>query len=107
MLSIKNIAGLEKLGCIEHHKSDSSGFGVKRSTYRIKNSDFFIKIEYWKDDNFCSYDVNCVEFISIDSFKYPNDMHKYGSWSIQDIIKLLPEPAQVEILMNLDLFIST
>ena len=107
MLSIKNIAGLEKLSCIEHYKSDSSGFGIKRSIYRVKNSDFFIKIEYWKGDNFYSYDANCVEFIGIDSLKYPNDMHKYSSWSAQDIIKLLPESAQIEILMNLDLFIST
>ena len=107
MINIKNIVKLESLECIERYKSESSGLGVKKSIYRIKNSDYFIKIEYWKGEDFYSYDTDYIKFIDIDSLKYPNDMHKYSSWSIQDCIKLLPEDAQVEILMNLDLFMST
>ena len=107
MFSIKNIVKLERLECIEHYRSESSGLGIKKSIYRIKNSDYFIKVEYWRGDNFYSYDTDCIKFIGIDSLNYPNDMHKYSSWSIQDCIKLLPEDAQIEILMNLDLFMST
>jgi len=107
LINIKNITKLEGLECIEHYKSESSGLGIKKSIYRIKNSDYFINIEYWKGDNFYSYDTDYIKFIGIDSLKYPNDMHKYDSLPIQDCIKLLPENAQIEILMNLDLFMST
>jgi len=103
---IKNIVRLEGLSCIELHEASSSSFGIKKNIYRIKETDYFIKVEYWKGDNFYSYDTDYIEFISIDNLKYPNDMHKYRKISMQNCLKLLPEKAQEEVLMNLDLFVS-
>ena len=104
MSYIKNIVRLERLSCIELYSTSPAGLGVKRNLYRIKDSDYFIKVEYWKGDDFYSYDSNYIEFIDIDYLKYPNDAHKYNKLSIQDCLKSLPSKAQDEVLMNLDLF---
>ena len=105
-MNLNNILNLEKLNCIEIHKSITMGFGVKSVIFKIKDSNFFIKVKYWRGDEFYSYDANDIQIIDIDSLKYPNDMHRYNSWSLQDCLRLLPESAQKEIIMNLDLFMG-
>ena len=73
---------------------------MKNITFKIKNTDFFIETKYWRGDDFYCYDVN---YIKIYDKKNKSD-DKFETWSFQDCLLDMPEDVQMEMLMNLDLF---
>jgi hypothetical protein len=100
----KNLLDLEKLDCIKILKTESKGFGLKRATYSIGDTPFKIEIEFWKGDDFYSYNVKKIMFTK-DSISVKANAHiEDGEWHMDDVLLMLPKEIQLEIIMNLDLF---
>jgi hypothetical protein len=74
---------------------------LKNIIFNIRNTNFFIEIKYWKGNDFYSYDVNYIKIYNKD-FSVSDSSN--DSLRMEDCLDSLPEEAQLEILMNLDLF---
>ena len=87
--------------CIKVCRSEGVAYDLKNIIFNIKDTNFFIETKYWKGDDFYCYDVNYIKIYNKDLSVSKEAANR---WSIQDCLKEMPEEAQVEILMNLDLF---
>ena len=105
MSFIKNFSRLEKLKCIDICKSEGVAYDLKNVTLNIRGTNFFIETKYWKGEDFYCYDINYIKIYNKKT-DFGVSSREPERWSIEDCLKEMPEDAQVEILMNLDLFME-
>ena len=102
--SLKNLVELEKLNCIRMIRTESKGLGVKKAIYSIGNTPFRVEVDFWKGDDFYSYNVKRVLFTKDSVSVKANADIEDGEWLMDDVLLMLPKDIQLEIIMNLDLF---
>ena len=102
--SLKNLIDLEKLNCIHMIKSESKGLGVRKAIYSIGDTPFRVEVDFWKGDDFYSYNVKKVLFTKDSVSVKANAIVEDGEWFMDDVLLMLPKDVQIEIIMNLDLF---
>ena len=102
--SLKNLIDLEKLNCINMLSTESKGLGVKKAIYSIGDTPFRIEVDFWKGDDFYSYNVKKVLLTKDSVSVKANASVEDGEWFMDDVLLMLPKDIQLEIIMNLDLF---
>lgn len=95
---------LESLSFIDVIKTKSIGLGVKKAIYSIRDTLFCIEVDYWRGDDFYSYDVKKIIVAKSSISVKVNELVEDGEWNMEDVLPMLPKDIQLEVIMNLDLF---